>query len=90
MLLQAARCGRLGTAEVTARLELVRALPIQVDEETAGRAWREILALARMETLATYDAAYLELAVRRGLPLATKDRALRQAATRNGVGLLPL
>lgn len=87
VLLQAVRRGRLGVAEVTARLELLRTLPLQVDDQTASRAWREILALARTEDLTTYDAAYLELALRRGLPLATQDKALRQAAARNGIGL---
>jgi predicted nucleic acid-binding protein len=88
VLLQGTRRGRLSAAEADARLEILRTLPIQVDEETAGRAWREILALARAQALTTYDAAYLELALRRGLPLATKDRALREAAERSGVGLL--
>jgi predicted nucleic acid-binding protein len=45
--------------------------------------------MARAENLTTYDAAYLELAVRRGLPLLTKDNELRRAATRLGVEVLP-
>ena len=48
------------------------------------RAWREILALARAQGLTTYDAAYLELAIRRCLPLLTKDEALIAAAERTG------
>ena len=52
-------------------------------------ALREIVALARAENLTTYDASYLELAMRRVLPLATKDRRLRQAAKRVGVEVLP-
>ncbi len=89
VLLQATRRGRLGVAEATARLGLLGKLPIRIDDETASRAWREALALARAEDLTTHDAAYLELALRRGLPLATLDKTLRQAAARNGVGLLP-
>ena len=38
-------------------------------------------------TLTTYDAAYLELAIRRGLPLQTKDEALIAAAERSGVAV---
>ena len=46
-------------------------------------------ALARTERLTTCDAAYLELAMRRGLPLATQDRVLREAGKRLGVSVLP-
>jgi predicted nucleic acid-binding protein len=82
------RRGRLSPADVAARLELIAALPIATDGETTARALRETLALARAERLTTYDASYLELAMRRGLPLATKDEDLQQAAARNGVELL--
>ena len=66
---------------------MIAELPIATDTETTGRAWREILALARAEGLTTYDAAYLELAIRRGLPLQTKDEALIAAADRSGVAV---
>jgi predicted nucleic acid-binding protein len=89
VLLQAERRGRLKPGDVAGRLELLHALPIMTDDETATRAWREVLALARSERLTTYDAAYLELAMRRALPLATKDGALEAAAGRVGVELLP-
>lgn len=89
VLLQAVRRRRLEVADAMARLELLRALPIRIDEATAERAWRETLALARSEGLTAYDAAYLELAMRAGLPLASRDRELRQAAGCNGVALLP-
>ena len=46
------------------------------------------MSLAREHELTAYDAAYLELAMRLGLPLATGDRKLRTAARRVGVGLL--
>lgn len=51
---------------------------------------RETLWLARAERLTTYDAAYLELAMRLGMPLATKDEALAAAARRLGVSVLGL
>jgi predicted nucleic acid-binding protein len=89
VLLRAERRGRNIPEGITARLEYVSRLRIETDGETAGRAWREILALARAEGLTTYDAAYLELAVRRGLPLATRDAALLAAAKRVGVAVLP-
>jgi predicted nucleic acid-binding protein len=85
VLLQAEKRGRIATGDVTLRLELIAELPITTDSETTARAWREILALARAEGLTTYDATYLELAIRRGLPLQTKDEALISAARRSGV-----
>src|SRR4029077_1102796 len=82
VLLQAEKRGRITTGTVAVRLELMGELPIITDTETSARAWRETLTLARAGGLTTYDASYLELAVRHGLPLATKDAALA-AATRN-------
>ncbi|MDB5479456.1 MAG: DNA-binding protein [Caulobacteraceae bacterium] len=89
MLLQAERRGRITGADVALRLELIAALPITVDGETTRHAWRDTLALARSERLTSYDAAYLELAVREGTPLATRDRELADAAKRRGVEVLP-
>ena len=60
-------------------------LPIAVDDETNVRAWGEVLSVARAYRLSAYDAAYLELALRRGLPLATIDDRLRAAASAAGV-----
>lgn len=51
-------------------------------------AWHDTLALARSHRLTSYDAAYLELALRRGLPLATRDKALQAAARLEGVPLM--
>ena len=87
VLLQAERRGRITTGDVTMRLELIAELPIATDNETTARAWREILALARAEGLTTYDATYLELAIRRGFPLMTRDAALIAAAGRSGVAI---
>jgi len=87
VLLQAERRGRITTGDVAMCLELIADLPIMTDDETIARAWREILALARAEGLTTYDATYLEVAIRRGLPLVTKDAALIAAAGRSGVAI---
>ena len=70
-----------------ALLDLAR-LPITIDPETDKQAWRTTLQLADRFQLTLYDAAYLELAQRRGLPLATLDSALRAAAEALGVPLL--
>ena len=88
VLLQALRRGRLTASDIAGRLDLLTELPIEIDDETATRGLREVLALGRSENLTIYDASYLELAMRRRLPLATKDAALAQAAIRQGVPLL--
>jgi predicted nucleic acid-binding protein len=63
-------------------------MPIQVDPDTDRQAWRETLLLAERYQLTLYDAAYLELALRRNLPLATLDEDLRHAAGAEKVRLL--
>ena len=72
-------------AAFVARLEQ---LPIVLDDQTDARSWGETLRLARAHTLSAYDAAYLELAMRRGLPLASLDAQLKAAAAAVGVPLL--
>lgn len=89
VMIQAERRGRVMSADVTTRLELIGDLPIVTDGETPLRVLHEILALARAENLTTYDAAYLELAIRRGLPLATNDKRLRSAGKNTGVQIIP-
>lgn len=88
VLLQAAKRGRISADEADAKLRLMAALPIVTDGETSTRAWSDTLELARAEGLTAYDAAYLELALRRRLPLATFDRQLAEAARRRGVQLV--
>jgi len=89
VLLHAERRGRIAAADVAVRLELISALPIMVDQNTVGRAWNEVLHLARAEWLTVYDATYLELAARRGLALYTRDNALARAAQRHGLVVSP-
>jgi predicted nucleic acid-binding protein len=61
---------------------------IYVDSETHRQAWSATLRLAERHGLTVYDASYLELALRRRLPLATLDRQLRVAAESEGAQLL--
>lgn len=74
-------------AQAATWLALLRALPIVIDDETASRAWDDTLNLARAQNLSAYDAAYLELAMRRGLALATQDDRLKAAAAAVGVSI---
>lgn len=84
-LLTAERRRRLTRAQAFQCFEMLRSLPIVVDESTPSRAMGEISSLARDQGLSVYDAAYLELAIREGLPLATRDKALAAAAKRCGI-----
>jgi len=63
-------------------------LDITTDQQTDSYAWTDTLNLADQLQLTVYDAAYLELARRRALPLATLDQQLRTAATAIEVAVL--
>jgi predicted nucleic acid-binding protein len=84
-LLIGERRGRITPTDTARILALLVALPIRVDAAGHERARQEVIELARRERLTSYDAAYLELAIREGLPLATLDQQLREAAARAGV-----
>ena len=79
---------RITPADTAEFIALLETLEIVVDEETPSRAFGRVLDLAREERLTTYDAAYLELAMRLGVPLASKDADLCDAAERLGVSVL--
>ena len=70
-------------------IQIFLRLPIEIDLETNDCAWTSILQLSDRHQLTVYDASYLELALRRTLPLATRDEDLAVAASRAGVVLLP-
>jgi predicted nucleic acid-binding protein len=82
------RRGRITESDILRFVHLLGLLPITTDGATAERALGETLSLAREQRLSSYDAAYLELALRLGLPLATQDRALAAAAAALGVEAL--
>jgi predicted nucleic acid-binding protein len=85
VLMLGERRGRSTQADTTRWIAFLNPLPIAVDDETTARAWSEVLHFARRYNLSTYDAAYLELAMRRALPLATLDTRLKAAAAAAGV-----
>ena len=84
-LLVAERHGRMDPAESARFTRLLLALPVVV--EPAGRRgiFEQTRILAQRRQLSAYDAHYLELAIRQGIPLATLDQGLRQAARAEGV-----
>ena len=90
ILLAAERRGILDAGQRAAVFTHLASLPIATDAETAARAWGETLSLSQIYALSLHDAAYLELARRRSLPLATLDSELRIAAAAEDVALLGL
>ena len=88
VLLVAERRRRLRRADSERFIALLRQLPIVVEQEDARRALGDVMALARDVRLSTYDASYLNVALRHGLPIATMDRDLRKAARRCHVAVV--
>lgn len=88
-LVHMVRRGVVSAAFLRETLVDLAKLPIETDPESHERAWGEVSELALAQGLTVYDAAYLELAQRRRLPLATLDRELARAARTIGVALLP-
>lgn len=80
VLVVAERRKRLKKSESIRFLALLDNLPITVMQESPDRMTREILALARERQISTYDASYLDLAMRKGLQIATQDSGLKKAA----------
>lgn len=66
---------------------VARIAKMQIRVETALADNRALIELSRRLDRSIYDASYLELAQRRGLPLATKDKPMRDAAIAAGVTL---
>ncbi len=87
-LQMAVRRNRIDSSFRDATLADLRALLVHIDADTDRQAWASTLHLAERFRLTLYDAAYLELAQRTGLPLATLDQELREAAGLLGVILL--
>ena len=88
-MLGAQRRGVLDKAGVEKFLATLAALDIAVDNETIAVSWGKTLGLGESYGLTAYDAAYLELSLRKGLPLASLDRDLRRACTKAGGTVLP-
>jgi predicted nucleic acid-binding protein len=81
----AVRKGRLSSDQRSAAIAFVQRLPIEVESATLSESVRRIVPLAELSRTTVYDACYLDLARRRGLPLASLDRTLRRAAPECGV-----
>ncbi len=80
VLLVAERNGRLHEADSVRFVTLLGQLPIMIDRSWPERLMKDLLALGRTHNLSSYDTAYLELAMRQGIPIATLDQKLIKAA----------
>ena len=88
-LRSAERRGRIDEQSIPIATQLLMTLPIEVDEAVGlEAALGRVLPLARSTGLTAYDASYLDLATRRGVPLATRDDQLARAALAAGVELV--
>jgi predicted nucleic acid-binding protein len=87
VIVRAETKGWLSEARSAEFLGLLQTMAISVDSETSGHALNDTLQLARRFGLSSYDASYLELALREGLPLATLDKNLRAALESTGANL---
>jgi predicted nucleic acid-binding protein len=84
----AERKGRITSTQSDAFIADLGKLGIERDEEAPHRAFTSLLPLCRRYRLTSYDAIYLDLAIRRNLPLATLNDDLRKTAKKLGVRLL--
>ena len=85
-----ARCeakGQVNEAQTEAFLTLIEGIRIEVDADTFSHVLSDTLQLARRYHLSSYNASYLELALREAAPIAALDEDLRRAATKAGVKL---
>jgi len=87
VLLAAERKKLISETDSIRFLRLLSQLPILVQHESPERAMKDILNLARAHDLSSYDASYLDLAMKKGLPLATLDKKMRKAAKSMNVEL---
>lgn len=88
VLAMAERKGRITPLQSDAFISDLGKLGIEQDDAAPDRAFTHLLGLCRVHRLTSYDAMYLDLAVRRNLPLATLDDELRKSAKKLGVSLL--
>lgn len=86
ILRKSLKAGKIDEARAAQLVDMVGSLPLSIDHAPVTVA--DNLRLATKYGLTSYDAAYLELAMRMRMPIAASDGALREAAVRAGVGLV--
>ncbi|MDX2503514.1 MAG: type II toxin-antitoxin system VapC family toxin [Gammaproteobacteria bacterium] len=87
VLLGAEKRVEVSLGEIERFISQLENLPIHIDPLTAHQAFSRTLALARAYNISSYDASYLELAMREGLPLASLDNKLVKVARKADIGI---
>lgn len=87
-LLAAVRRQRITGPQRRTAIRALRDLPVNIDHISPEVAWTTLSDMAEDLGLTVYDAAYLEVALRRAMPLATLDKALKRAAVSAGARLV--
>ena len=88
VVLAALRRKRISNEDLPELLGDLRELPDEIDRETDAMVWDDTFQLARQFNLSVYDATYLELAIRKKLPIATLDKRLAKACNEAELDLL--
>lgn len=84
VVLKEMKKGNVTQADASQFIALLGELDIESDTQTHDHALGDTLGLAKQYDLSSYDAAYLELALRKGFPIATVDKDLGDAASKAG------
>ena len=87
VLLGAEKRGEINIGNIEQFILQLENLPIYVDSLTAHQAFSQTLILSREYNISSYDASYLELAMRKGIPLSSLDKKLVKAANKAGVDI---
>jgi len=88
VLFQSERRKRISASESDLFLARLTLMSFEIEYGPTRRAFEHLLPLCRSHGLTSYDAAYLDVALRHNLPLASLDGPLREAAQRVGVTVL--
>ena len=88
-LLTATRRARIGADDMRRLMSDLAALPIEVEQVDMTQILEAVSVLAQRHGLTSYDAAYVELAIRRGLPMATLDRKLKEVSLAEHLSVIP-
>jgi len=88
VLLVAERKKRLSEADSARFITLLTQLPIVVEVDHTEKSMKELLSFARANNLSSYDAPYLDLAMKSGYPMATSDKILILAARKLDIPIL--
>jgi predicted nucleic acid-binding protein len=88
VLAKAERSGTIAAEKIVAFLAALSSFDIAIDQDGAERVLTDVYRLAIIHRLTGYDAVYLELALRKNLPLATLDEDLVRACREAGSGVL--